>query len=88
MVPDIGFMDNEYRNKVPSRESLIDMARDVSNLAEKLDAVCERVARSCESIEVACADLVGVTERVKEARMSLFGIRAFLAREAAFGDYR
>lgn len=88
MVPDIGFMDNEHRNKVPSRENLIDMARNVSDLAEKLDAVCERVAKSCESIEVACADLVGVTERVKEVRMSLFGIRAFLAREAAFGDYR
>ena len=81
-------MDNEHRNKVPSRENLIDMALDVSNLAEKLDAVCERVSKSCENIEDACADLVGATERVEEVRMSLFGIRAFLSREAAFGDYR
>lgn len=81
-------MDNEHKNKVPFRENLIDMARDVSDLAEKLDAVCDRVAKSCENIEDACADLVGATERIEEVRMSLFGIRSFLSREAAFGDYQ
>lgn len=81
-------MDSEHRNEVHSRENFIDMAQDVPDLAEKLDAVCERVAKSCENIEDACADLVGATDRVEEVRMSLFGIRAFLSREAAFGDYQ
>ena len=58
------FIKHKHKNKVPFRENLIDMARDVSYLADKLDVVCKRVAESCGNIEDACADLVGATERV------------------------
>ena len=75
-------------NQAPSRENLIDIARDVSELTDRLDTVRDRIAKSCADIENVCGDLSCTAEHVEKVRMSLFGIRAFLSREAAFGDYR
>jgi hypothetical protein len=53
-----------------------------------LDTVRDRIAKSRVDIENVCDDLSCTTEHVEKVRMSLFGIRAFLSREAAFGDYQ
>ena len=75
-------------NQAPSRENLINIARDVSELTDRLDTVRDRIAKSRVDIENVCDDLSCTTEHVEKVRMSLFGIRAFLSREAAFGDYQ
>ena len=75
-------------NQAPSRENLINIARDVGELTDRLDTVRDRIAKSCVDIENVCDDLSCTTEHVEKVRISLFGIRAFLLREAAFGDYQ
>lgn len=64
------------------------MARGVADLTEKLGVVLERIAKSCEDTKNVCIDLSDTTDHVAEVRMSLSGIRAFLSREAAFGNYQ
>ena len=81
-------MNKENTNQAPSRENLIDIARDVSELTDRLDTVRDRIAKSRVDIENVCDDLSCTTEHVEKVRMSLFGIRAFLSQEAAFGDYQ
>ncbi len=73
-------------NQASSRENLINIARDVSELTDRLDTVRDRIAKSRVDIENVCDDLSCTTEHIEKVRMSLFGIRAFLSREATFGD--
>ena len=75
-------------NQVLSREDLIGIARDVGELTDRLDTVRGRIAKSRVDIESVCDDLSCTTEHVEKVRTSLFGVRAFLSREAAFGDYQ
>ena len=81
-------MEKENTNQVPLREDLIGIARNVGELTDRLDTVHDRIAKSRADIENVCGDLSCTAEHVEKVRMSLFGIRAFLSREAAFSDYR
>ena len=81
-------MEKENTNQAPSRENLINIARDVSELTDRLDTVRDRIAKSRVDIENVCDDLSCTTEHIEKVRMSLFGIRAFLSRETAFGNYQ
>lgn len=81
-------MEKENTNQVPSRENLINIARNIGELTDRLDTVRDRIAESRVDIKNVCGDLSCTTEHIEKVRMSLFGIRAFLSREAAFGDYQ